>query len=286
MARLRLKEILKKTESFFKKVGIDTPRLDAEVLLAEVLDLERINLYVNFNRPLTKKEVDEYRELVVKRKKGQPVAYLVGKKEFMSLEFKITSDVLIPRPETEHLVGSVLDRIEKRPKEKIKIVDVGTGSGAVIVSIAKLADKPIVGLATDISKPALKVAKENAHCHQVSEQIEFREGDLLEPLKEKVDIIASNPPYIPSSEWDDLQKEVKEEPRQALDGGKEGLECYKRLIKQAAKKLGDGGFLALEIGVNQAKAIEDMLSKAGFSKIKKKKDYNDIIRVVTAVIGV
>ncbi|MBM7557033.1 peptide chain release factor N(5)-glutamine methyltransferase [Halanaerobacter jeridensis] len=282
MPKLNIKEILDKTVDYFEKYDIAQPRLDAEVLLADLLDMERINLYVNFDRPLSPDEVDTYRELILKRRQGTPVAYLVGEKEFMGLKFKVNSDVLIPRPETEHLVQSILNRIDTWEEEEVKIADIGTGSGAIIISIAKLADKLVQGIAIDISESSLAIAQENAANLEVEEQLEFKEGNLLEPLDEKVDIIVSNPPYIPSGEIDGLQEEVQQEPSLALDGGQDGLDYYRKIIDQAVDYLTTDGLIIFEVGIEQSQDVADLLKKRNYSNIEIKKDYSDIERVVLA----
>ena len=282
MAKLNIKEILDKTVNYFKKYDIPQPRLDAEVLLADLLKMERINLYVNFDRPLTSEEIDSYREMILKRRQGTPVAYLVGQKEFMGLKFKVNSNVLIPRPETEHLVQTILNRIDTWEQEEVKIADIGTGSGAIIISIAKLSDGLVEGTGIDISEASLNLAQENAVNLGVDEQLEFKEGDLLEALEETVDIIVSNPPYIPSEELDDLQKEVQQEPKLALDGGEDGLDYYRKIINDAPEYLTTDGLLAFEVGIKQSQDVADLLEKADYTNIEIKKDYSDIERIVLA----
>ncbi|GAB6099502.1 peptide chain release factor N(5)-glutamine methyltransferase [Halanaerocella petrolearia] len=280
MSRLTVKEILDKTVDFFKEHNLPNPRLDAEVLLANVLDMERVKLYVNFNRPLSTAETDYYRELIVERSQGQPVAYLLGEQEFMSLNFKVTSDVLIPRPETEHLVEIILEKIDQIDQEEVRVADIGTGSGAIITSIVKLATKEVQGVGVDISTAALKVAYENALNHQVAGKIDFKEGSLLEPLEEEFDIIVSNPPYIPTEDLIDLQQEVQNEPELALDGGDDGLDFYRQLVTGAPKLLTDSGLVAFEVGIEQAKDVADLLSEQGFTKVEIKEDYAGIERMV------
>lgn len=282
MELLTVKEILDRTVKHFQKYEITSARLDAEILLSEVLDMERINLYVNFDKPLTKAEVDKYRQFVIARSKGTPVAYILGKQEFMSLDFKVNDATLIPRPETEHLVEIVLDKIKDTDLDRIKVVDIGTGSGAIIVSLIKLAQKEIEAIAIDISADALEVAKENADNHELLDRIDFRLGSLLEPVGEQVDIIVSNPPYIPTADIDDLQREVKNEPITALDGGKDGLDFYREIIKQSVNRLNIGGFIAFEVGVNQAEDIATLLKGNSFDNIEVIKDYAGIERVVLA----
>jgi len=282
VAPLRVKEILNKTVNYFEQHGIDRARLDAEVLLAYVLDRERVDLYVEFNRPLTTEEVDKYRELVIKRRKGIPVAYLVGHKEFMSLEFKVTPEVLIPRPETEHVVEIGLKLIEAWEQPEITVVDVGTGSGAIIVSLVKLAEAELKGIGVDISESALEVAQENAAYHGVESEIDFKAGDLLAPVKREADLIVSNPPYVPSKKLESIQEEVKQQPKLALDGGQDGLNYYRQLITQSRDVLKPGGQIILEIGIKQAEAVTQLLQQVGFSKIEVTTDYAGIERVVSA----
>ncbi|MFO7819189.1 MAG: peptide chain release factor N(5)-glutamine methyltransferase [Halanaerobacter sp.] len=282
MPQLNIKEILDKTVDYFKKYGISKPRLDAEVLLADLLEMERINLYVNFDRPLTSEEVDTYRKLILKRRQGTPVAYLVGKKEFMGLDFKVTSNVLIPRPETEHLVEVMLDQIDSWEREEVKVADIGTGSGAIIVSLAYLADKLVEGIGVDISESSLEIAEENALNLGVDEDLEFRVGNLLDPLEQKFDLIVSNPPYIPSEEMSDLQREVQQEPKLALDGGADGLDYYRKIISSAPDYLLADGLLIFEVGIEQSQAVAQLLKEADYSKVQIKKDYSEIERVVSA----
>jgi release factor glutamine methyltransferase len=279
---LTVKEILDRTVKHFQKYEIASARLDAEILLSEILDMERINLYVNFDKPLTKSEIDKYRQFVIARSKGTPVAYILGSQEFMSLDFKVTDATLIPRPETEHLVEVTLDKIKSMDLDRIKVVDIGTGSGAIIVSLTKLATKKIEAIAVDISADALDVAQENARNHDLLDRIDFRLGSLLEPVSETVDIIVSNPPYIPTSDIDNLQREVKNEPMTALDGGKDGLDFYRKIINQSVSRLNTGGLIAFEVGINQANDVAVLLENNCFDNIEVIKDYAGIERVILA----
>ncbi|OCL25663.1 protein-(glutamine-N5) methyltransferase, release factor-specific [Orenia metallireducens] len=282
MELLTVKEILDRTVKHFQKYEIASARLDAEILLSEILDMERINLYVNFDKPLTKSEIDKYRQFVIARSKGTPVAYILGSQEFMSLDFKVTDATLIPRPETEHLVEVTLDKIKSMDLDRIKVVDIGTGSGAIIVSLTKLATKKIEAIAVDISADALDVAQENARNHDLLDRIDFRLGSLLEPVSETVDIIVSNPPYIPTSDIDNLQREVKNEPMTALDGGKDGLDFYRGIINQSVSRLNTGGLIAFEVGINQANDVAVLLENNCFDNIEVIKDYAGIERVILA----
>ncbi|KXS45718.1 MULTISPECIES: peptide chain release factor N(5)-glutamine methyltransferase [unclassified Candidatus Frackibacter] len=287
MEKLDIKEILNRTTEHFKKYDIATPRLDAEVLLADLIGVERIQLYVQFNRPLTKEEIDEYRERVIKRSKRVPVAYIIGQQEFMSLDFKVTQDVLIPRPETEHLVERTIQEVKESDKEELTVLDLCTGSGAIIISLVKELisgmEIKVRYIAVDISEEALKVAKENARLHGVLDKIEFIKGDLLEPIVKKglqIDILVSNPPYVPNQDLDELQPELQYEPEIALKGGQDGLDFYKRIITGAQKVITDSGIIALEIGNQQLLGVKDLLVKNDFSDIEIIDDYSEVPRVI------
>lgn len=288
--RLTIKEILQRTTEHFAEYGISTPRLDAEVLLADLLGIERIELYVQFDRPLKKGEIDEYRERVVQRSKRVPVAYIIGYQEFMSLDFKVNQDVLIPRPETEHLVERIVKKITTFPKDELTVVELCTGSGAIIISLARQLidleiEKKINYIATDISEAALKVAKENAKKHDILGQIEFRQGDLFAAIKGldlEIDYLISNPPYIPEDEIEDLQSELQYEPDTALKAGEDGLEFYRRIIIGGKKLLQKGGVIGLELGNQQDSAVKDLLLENGFNNVEVVNDYSEIPRVIFA----
>ena len=263
-------EIVKWSEGFFEGRGAETPRLDAEVMLSFLLGVARIYLYVHFDQPLTEGELSRYREMVKRRAAGEPVAYIVGRKEFMGLTFKVTSDVLVPRPDTETLVTAVIERLKDRGGAKI--ADIGAGSGAVALSLAEYLPEVFL-TAVDISREALKVARENAEKLGFSERVEFREGDLLAPLEgETFDAIVSNPPYIPRGETESLPSEVKAEPRLALDGGEDGLDFYRRLLKESGGLLREEGFLAVECGDGQSGRILEIAKGGAFSEPKMYRD--------------
>jgi release factor glutamine methyltransferase len=251
------------TTDYLKRQGSDTPRLDAEVLLATARGCQRIELYTAFNDPVADPIRTAFRDLVKRRAGGEPVAYLVGHREFYSLTFEVTSDVLIPRPETEDLVLRVLDRCRQwgGAQEPLQIADVGTGSGAIAVSVARHVPGSRV-TATDISPAALEIARRNAARHQVAERIEFLCGDLLAPIPPQTQfaLIASNPPYVSRSEWDSLKADIRDhEPYQALVGGETGTEVIARLIPQAADHLCPGGWLLLEISPMIETAVTALL---------------------------
>jgi len=252
------------TTEWLTSRGSDSPRLDAEVLLASVRGCPRIALYTAFDTPVNDDERARFRSLVKRRGEGEPVAYLVGNREFFSLSFAVSPAVLVPRPETEGLVVRVLDL--HQPAEptgpRPRIVDVGTGSGAIAVTLAATFAKRLQQaefVATDISSAALAVALENAQRHGVADQIEFVECDLLEDprVAGPWDVIVSNPPYVREDEFDALPRDVRlHEPRTALVAGPTGVEVVARLVAAAAEKLAPGGWLVMEVGPATASAAE------------------------------
>jgi release factor glutamine methyltransferase len=252
------------TTEWLTSRGSDSPRLDAEVLLASVRGCPRIALYTAFDVPVNDDERARFRSLVKRRGEGEPVAYLVGNREFFSLSFAVSPAVLVPRPETEGLVVRVLDlHPSAEPKgPRLRIVDVGTGSGAIAVTLAATLAKRLQQaefVATDISSAALSVARENAQRHGVADQIEFVECDLLDDprVAGPWDVIVSNPPYIREDEFDALPRDVRlHEPRTALVAGPTGVEVIARLVAAAAQKLAPGGWLVMEVGPATASAAE------------------------------
>lgn len=235
----------------FKQRAIPSPRLDAEVLLAWVLSCPRIALYTEFDRPLHRNELDQFKQTISKRRQGEPVAYIVGRREFWSLEFEVTPDVLIPRPETETLVEAALARVSKGP-----VLDLCTGSGCVGIALAH--ERPTVEVdATDISAAACVVARRNAEKNGVADRVRVCEGDLFQALAEPrlYEVIVSNPPYVRSGELTTLQPEVRREPSRALDGGATGLDLIDRLLAGADRYLAPGGWLALEVDPRQIEAL-------------------------------
>ncbi len=247
------------TTERFQREGLATPRLDAEVLLSAALKVDRVGLYTHFDQPLLPEELTRFKEMIRRRLKREPVAYIVGWREFWSLSFKVTRDVLIPRPETEVLVSEALALIPSISKgnHELQVLEIGTGSGAVSIALAKeLAAGSIT--ATDVSEKALAVAEENAVTNGVRESIRFLKGDLFSPLKsgERFHLIVTNPPYISREEWSDLVPEVRDfEPTLALDGGKDGLDFYRRALSQISEFLSPGGWFLGEIGKGQEEKI-------------------------------
>lgn len=256
-------DVIPKTVAYFTSHGVPNPRLEADLLLAKVLDLPRVRLYSSWDRVLTPIELQQYRELIAKRVQGWPNAYLVGKRAFLSWDFSVTPAVLVPRPETEILVEAVYDRV--RSREALVGVDVGTGSGIIAITLAKLLPQS-TWYASDISPEALEVAAVNARNLGVESRITFHSGDLLEPyLKEQLrfDLILANPPYIPTGDLPSLAPEVQKEPLQALDGGSDGLEVYRRLLPQAVSLLNNDGLIAVEHGYDQRERLEGIFRQAG-----------------------
>lgn len=241
------------TTDFLRQRGAESPRLDAEVLLAHALGCPRIQLYTTFDEQPPEAVRQKFREFVRERAQGMPVAYLVGRREFYSLSFRVKPDVLIPRPETEFLLIRLLDLAKQQAANSsgpLQIADVGTGSGILAVCAARGLASSVV-TAIDISSAALAVARENAQEHGVADRIEFLESDLLArlPPDRRFDFIVSNPPYVKSSEMDQLMVDVRKfEPRIALEAGTQGTEVIERLIPQAAQRLVPDGWLLVEIG--------------------------------------
>lgn len=278
-------KILNWTKQYFESKGVENPRLDAEVLLCAVLKCQRITLYVDFERPLSEEELAKYREYVQRRGNFEPLAYILGEKAFMRNSFKVTQATLVPRPETELLVESLV-RAAKilKPDGDVKILDIGTGSGAIIVSLLDYLPQA-KGVGVDISVDALIVAKENADKIGVSQRIGFVRSNIFSklPLEKKFDIIVSNPPYIPAADIAGLDKDVQQEPRGALDGGKDGLDFYRRITAEAAAHLADEGLLAFEVGISQAEDVAKLCLANGFRETSVRKDYAGIERMVFAV---
>ncbi len=271
--------ILKWTGQYFGDKGVESPRLDAEVLLSHILGKERIRLYVDFDQPLQPQELTAFRLAVKQRAARLPVAYITGRKEFMGLPFTVTPAVLIPRPDTEILVEAALERLKK--VEQPKLLDIGTGSGAIIIAL--LSGLPAAcGTAVDLSAEALAVAGINAAAHQVAERLRLCRGDLCQPVAgQRYDAILSNPPYIPDGDLDGLAPEVRQEPQLALAGGADGLDFYRRLIREAADYLKPDGFMALEVGAGQAAAVAELAAAQPLMHCSAVlKDYGGIDRVV------
>lgn len=259
---------------------------EAELVYSHVLKCNRLSLYLNKDSRLDKNESARIGRILKRRIRGEPLQYILGMVEFMGLEFKVDKRALIPRPETEILVDSALERLKLRTKNiRPAILDLGTGSGCIAVTIAKLLPQAEV-YATDISVSALRLARENADLYKV--KVKFLRSDIFSALskqRKKFDLIISNPPYISSGDISGLAKEISFEPRLALEAGKEGLDFYARIITQAPGYLKTEGLLALELGANQARRVCAMYGKEKFNAVELIKDYNNIERVVIAKQG-
>jgi release factor glutamine methyltransferase len=275
-----IRRLLQWTQQFLRDKGVDSPRLDAEILLAHTLGCKRIDLYVRSDEIATDAQRAAFRDLIKKRVYGCPVAYLVGQREFFQLNLDVTPDVLIPRPETELVVLEAL-RVLKG-KAAPRVLDVGTGSGCIALAIAHQA-KNVQATAVDISASALAVAKRNADKHGLSSRVRFLESDLFAKLGgEKFDLIVSNPPYIAAGEFAGLAKDVRDfEPRLALDGGPDGLDIYRRLIAAAPAQLEPEGSLLLEIGAGQEAPVRELIAAQGrFGTIVTHRDGQKLPRVL------
>jgi release factor glutamine methyltransferase len=271
--------LLRWTADFFRQHGVEAHRLDAELLLAHVLACKRVDLYLAFDQPVTAPDRERFRELVRRRAKERvPVAYLTGTREFWSLPLCVTPDVLIPRPDTETLVRACAELGPRRA------ADVGTGTGCVAIALAReLPDAALV--ASDVSQAALEIAARNAAAAGVAERVALVRADLLEGNREPFELIASNPPYVPSAVLARLAPEVQHEPRLALDGGADGLDVVRRLIAQAPAHLRAGGHLALEVGDGQADAVAGLARAAGAASIRVERDLAGVERVLVARFG-
>jgi len=294
--QLTVSEILDRTTKYLRRKGIPEARIDAEVLLAHVLKIERLEIYLNLDCQLTEKQLSAYDRLIVRRLRREPVAFIIGHKEFMGLKFFLNQDVLIPRPETEILVEEVIEKAQEIQKARsyeswrkspLTIVDLCTGSGNIAISLAKNISSCKI-YATDISEGAIQVARENAKFHNVLGKVEFLLGDLFNPLRNldpnlAVDFVVSNPPYVKSKDLVLLPPEIKKEPIWALEGGNEGLNFYKCIVPQASRYLVSGGYLIMEIGDDQGKALVHLIKKEKqFYPPRLVKDYAGLDRVVMA----
>ncbi len=271
---------LRRAADFFAARGIVSARLDAEVLLASVLAIDRVGVYLRFDQPLAVGEVDAYRELVRRRAGGAPVAYLTGVREFWSIPLAVSPDVLIPRPETELLIECVLASC--RPAvSPLRILDLGTGSGALAIALARELPAADV-VAVEVSPAAAAVAAANAQRAGVAERVAVVVGSWTSPLDAaaRFDVIVSNPPYVPTAEMTTLAAEVRAEPALALDGGADGLAAYRALVPEAMARLAPGGRVLVEVGAGQAEAVAAIFVAAGLDGVAWHADLAGVPRVV------
>ncbi len=278
---LTVLESLKLSTEYLEKKGIESARLNAELLLAEILNCKRLDLYLKFDQPLKENEVDIYREWISRRGKFEPLQYIIGKVEFFGLQFKVTRDVLIPRSETEILVEEVINFA--KDKSGLKILDIGTGSGNIPIALAKnLTNAEIISV--DVSTKAIEVAKENALLNSVESKVEFILSDINHFKIETglFDIVISNPPYVSAEEYPSLQKEIVEyEPSIALTDSNDGLDFYRTIAEKSKSFLKKEGKIFFEIGKEQFDDVEKILLKNNFLNIKITKDYQQIERVIS-----
>ncbi len=281
--RMTLLEVLQSTTAYFTNHKIENPRLNAEQLLAHTLRLSRMDLYLEFERNLAENELGPLRDLVKRRGQGEPLQHLLGTVEFCGHTFAIDKRAMVPRPETEELVELLLAEISGQ-KSEIRILDVGTGSGVIGLSLAVKFPQANV-CAIDISEDALSLARENSAQLRLSERVRFQKSDLLENVSERFDLIVANLPYISMQDRHLLAREVLHDPEVALFGGPGGDELVRKLIEQAPAHLEPGGLLALEIGLGQAEGLSDFLRQKNYHDIELKKDYSGISRFLLARYG-
>lgn len=281
------RRLLDWTADYFSKRGIDSPKLSAEMLLAHVLGTQRLKLYMDLDRPTSELERAAFRELVERAARHEPVDYLVGHAPFFSMMLKVSPAVLIPRPSTETLVEHVVQHARRTPGFASPLIaDVCTGSGAIAIAVAKHIPNSRV-IATDISPDALAIAKENAEAQGVADRIDFRQGDLLEPLREQGDrvrYLLSNPPYISDAEWAEVEPNVKDyEPEIALRGGADGLRYIRTLVAEGRRFIESPGQLVVEIAASQKQAVLDLAAaNTGWTNAHVLADHEALPRVLVA----
>ena len=277
---MTIKEILIQYSKELENIS-DTPRLDVEMLLKKALgDVDSMYIRMYLDKQLTEEQEKYFLEMIKERLNERPIAYIIGNREFMGLDFFVQEGVLIPRPDTETLVEEIINICNNRTG--LNILDIGTGSGAITISLAKYLDKSHV-ISADISDIALEIASKNAISNNVDERIDFIKSDVFSnvPKEEKFDLIVSNPPYIRKVDIDGLDRQVKDfEPYNALEGGEDGLDFYRQITKESIDYLKQGGILAYEVGHDQAEDVSEIMKSYGYTKIYKKKDIQGIDRVV------
>jgi release factor glutamine methyltransferase len=279
-------KLLHWTTDYFKKNKVVEPRTSAEVLLAHLLSEDRLFLYLNYDRPMEAEELATFRTFVKRRLEGEPNQYITGMQEFWSLPFRVNPDVLIPRPETEVLLETVLEFLGS-PETEVRVLDLGTGSGAIAVALAREFDL-IKIVATDSSMAAVKLAQENASLNQVESKIHFVCADMFSAfssVSRKFAVVATNPPYVSHTEFSELPREIRDyEPRHALNGGPDGLAAIKHIIKEAPAVLSQGGALIMEMGGDQTESVSALVRDSQrYARYQIIKDYSGLDRVLLAV---
>ena len=276
-------ELINIGETELRQKKIESFRLDSELLLSKILNKKREQILINLDQKISQKKFFMYKRLIQRRSKNEPIAYIMEEKEFWSKNFLVNKDTLIPRPETELMVEKIIEIFKEK---RISILDIGTGSGCILISLLSELNNS-KGLGIDISKKALIVAKKNSEKHKIQSNIKFLNKSLDAKFNEKFDLIVSNPPYIKSSEIKNLREDIKKyEPRIALDGGNDGLDLIKKVIYKTKYILKVKGMLALEIGNEQFKKVSEILIKKNFKIEHTIKDYKDNIRcIISTYIG-
>lgn len=277
-----MRTILGWTRDYLRRGGVELARFEAEELLARALEVKRLALYLEPERPLTEEELARFRELIARRRAGVPLQYLLGEVEFMGLKLRVDGRVLIPRPETEGLVELILRDAE--PEEGGEVLELGTGSGAIAVALARFLPRSRI-TATDISTEALKLARENAELNGVASRISFIVSDWFAGVGGRFDLIVANPPYVSIEEQEELPREVREhEPRRAWDGGERGMEALQRIIVEAPAYLQSGGQLYLELGAGQGAEVRELAASRGaFARVEIHRDLGGKERYLRAV---
>jgi release factor glutamine methyltransferase len=277
-------EVLQNTATYFAKKQVEHPRLNIEHLLADALGKKRIELYLEFDRPLSDRELEPLREKVRRRAGGEPLQHLLGHWDFLGRRFKTDRRALIPRSETELLVETVLQRLATGQCKATRLVDVGTGSGVLAITFA-LEQPELDIVAVDISNEALALAGENAERLGVADRISFCHSDLLDRIEGPFHWVVANLPYIPTAEIPGLQREVQFDPALALDGGEDGLTIIKRLIESLPGKIASNGLVVLELGQGQAEKVCNFLARQNYRDISIMKDYQGVERILSARYG-
>lgn len=281
---LTVLEAIKLSTEYLEKKGIESPRTNAELLLAGVLNCKRLDLYLSYDRPLDENEKINYRMFISKRGNFEPLQYILGQTEFYGLKFIVNPSVLIPRPETEILVESIIE--QNNTSQNLKILDIGTGSGNIPVSLAKNINECSI-TSIDISEEALKTARQNAELNSVSDKIIYKKQNVFDDdiyNLGKFDIIVSNPPYVEKEEMKKLQKEIiNYEPHNAVTDGGDGYKFYKRIIEVSDRLLKTNGKIYFELGIGQSENVFKILYENKFSDIKIIKDYQNIDRVIHGI---
>jgi release factor glutamine methyltransferase len=276
-------DVVQSTTAYFKKHKIDDPRLNAELLLAHVLGRTRMELYLEFERIFSEAELTALREFVRRRGQGEPLQHLLGTVEFCGQTFLCDKRAMVPRPETEELV-ELLEAEVRSQRPEVSIIDVGTGSGVIALSLAKKFPEAEI-YAVDVSEDALALARENAERLGLTKRVQLSKGDLLKNISERFDLIVANLPYISMQDRHLLSREVLHDPEVALFAGARGDELVRELIEQAPSHLKPGGLLALEIGIGQAEALAELLARKNYHDIESKTDYSGIPRFLIVRYG-